>query len=320
VLDARVEFWVGCRDFKEYEPVVQEQNNMMSLISRVALIRVLTLSATLAQPTFHLSPKAAHAQDAPKPRLGKIDAKARRLVDKMIAVYASMKSYSGTAEVEVQLDPLLKPNDTTYVEAQVFVQKPDRAAVRYKIGTSKSGVAADSAVAVYDGSYLFFKSPLHKAEYIKRNIQDEVKRLHAEHRPYHEVGITETLRRAAMVGRGLNVLLVKPELEFMFKDPDLGPHVSLSLGQPGVVEGVPVNTVIWEIDARHLFKMTATYFIGKEDHLLHRMIWVETIQGTTNKMTQTHTNMKINAKLPASTFTFTPPSGAKPVQDFGLAK
>jgi outer membrane lipoprotein-sorting protein len=110
------------------------------------------------------------------------------------------------------------------------------------------------------------------------------------------------------------LLFTQPDTLKVFAAPS-----SLSLGQPTSVAGVPVVTVISKRQEEKN-STTVTYHIGKNDHLLRQMTLKQTQEGQTITLTETHTNIKINTKFPASTFVFTPPPGAKPVKAFAAPK
>ncbi|MDQ3814849.1 MAG: DUF2092 domain-containing protein, partial [Armatimonadota bacterium] len=86
------------------------------------------------------------------------------------------------------------------------------------------------------------------------------------------------------------------------------------VGQPDTMAGVPVETVVAQLQSGEE-KGTVTYYIGKEDHLLRR-VTTRTPKTATEpaiETTETHFDIRINPDLPAATFTFVPPSDAEPV-------
>ena len=219
------------------------------------------------------------------------DPEARQCMTKMAAVYKAMKSYSGSVVVSGQLSGQPnKPSVKSMTKAVVSLQRPHLAAMYFTHGSDRN-------LAVYNGANLFATSSRRKNQYVKQPTSQGL-------------GIMRVLTRAGMTGPGLGVLFNHPDMLEAFASP-----ASLSLGKPTSVAGIPVVTVISKTQQGQN-KMTLTYHIGKDDYLLRRMILVQTISGQMVTMTETHTNIKINPELPASTVTFKPPPGAKPVRVF----
>lgn len=229
-----------------------------------------------------LAPHVALAQET-----APTQSQAEQYLNKMIAAYKGIKSYSGSFKLsgEVLGQPKLPAPRGT-----VSLQMPNRAALKVT-----EGAHADHAV--FDGKNLLVTSSRHNNQYIKQPLS-------------RGLGIMRVLTRGSMTGPGLSVLFTQPDaLKFS------APPKSLSLGQPTTVAGVPVVTVISKTE-QGPNTLTLTYLIGKNDSLLYQMTLVQTAGPQNITLTETHTNVKINPKLPASTFTFTPPRGAKPVKQF----
>lgn len=231
-----------------------------------------------------IASNVAFAQDA---TLFRDNLKARQYLSKMANVYKGMKSYSGSVKL---LGQVTGQSQMPVIQAVVSLQKPHFAAMRF---TDSS----DTNFAVFDGTTLFATSSRYKNQYVRQFLS---KRL----------GVMRVLTRAGMTGPGLTLLFDHPDMMEAF-----APLSSLSLGQPISLSGVPVVTVVSRTQQGQN-KLVLTYYIGKKDLLLHQMTLVQTINGQTVTMTETHTNIQTNIKLSTSTFTFIPPPGAKRVKTF----
>jgi hypothetical protein len=205
----------------------------------------------------------------------------------MTAKYTALKSYSGTAEISAQITghPPMPPATCHFA-----MQKP-----RYAAATSTMG--SEVVGTIYDGKALFSTSSDHKGLYIRRPMSPGL-------------GLMRVVLRAGMTGPGLGVLLTHPESLSGVATP-----ACLSLGRAGQISGVPVITVISQ-SRQGSDTMTITYSINAKDYSLQRMVLEQTLTGRKFKVSETYTNIKINPKLPASSFVYTPAPGAKSVEAF----
>lgn len=245
----------------------------------------------------------AYTQGDVLPRPGKVDPQARQHIDRMISTYRGLKSFSATAYIQGKIEQT--QSYSMEKRTQIWLEKPNRLAIKGTTAYTTSPVAADkgeSVVAVYDGSRISVKSSRHRSQYISRRMSVGQ-------------GISTVLMWGGMIAPGLSVMFNRPE-EALYDHPLLAPYISLSVGKPDMLAGEPVITVIWEVDQGELSKTTATYYIGKENHLLRRVVFTHVFQGRTNTVTESYTNFTVNPRLPPSRFVFIPPRGAKPVESF----
>lgn len=243
------------------------------------------------------------AQGTPLPKPGRIDLEARRNIDQMISEYRRMKTFSATAYIQGKIGQT--PSYIVEKQTQVWFQKPNLLAVKEITTHTTSATAVDrseSIVAMYDGARLLVKTSRHRDQYIRRRT------------PTNQ-GLALSFQWGGMVAPGLSILFTRPE-EALYNHPLLAPYISLSMGKPDVVAGVPVQTVVWEVDQGEFSKTTATYYIGMKDHLLRRISFTQMFQGRTNTVTESYTNLVIDRNLLPSTFVFIPPRGARPVESF----
>jgi outer membrane lipoprotein-sorting protein len=248
----------------------------------------MTCVVILGQILFGVSPDIALAQqgEAKAKDDPRNNTQAREYINKMAAAYKGMKSYSGTAKVSAEMAGQPKMQ----IEARVTLQRPHFAAMRFKEGS-------DNNFSLFDGKALFATSSRHKKQYVKQSLSPNL-------------GIMRVLSRAGMTGPGLTLLFNQPDTLKTFAEPS-----SLSLRKPATIAGVSVVTVVSQ-SRQGQGSMTVTYHIGRKDYLLRQLTLVQSVGGKTVTMTELHTNIKVNAKLPSSTFRFTPPHGAKPIKAF----
>ena len=229
---------------------------------------------------------AANAAVAQNAAPSQNNAKARQIMSRMVANYKNLRSYSGSTKFTAQIAGQPAP---PAINAQILWQKP-QAALRIKVG-------ADTESAVYDGAHLFVASSRHKTQIIKQPKSPEL-------------GVMRILSRAGLTGPGLSLLFNQPDTILAIAKPS-----SLSLAPSTIVAGVPVEVVVSKIQQGQ-DQLTLTYGIGKRDGLLRRLVVKQTINGQTGITVETHSNIQVNAKIPRSTFVFTPPPGAKVVKAF----
>jgi outer membrane lipoprotein-sorting protein/peroxiredoxin len=239
---------------------------------------------TGAQPA-----RAQQAQAPPAPTFpagAKIDAKARQTLEQMAAAYQALSSYSGT--VEVESNGLPNPLNR---RSTIAFKKPNKAAV-----VTTKGDAVTRAVT--DGAHFFVASTRDKSKYLKVPLPKEAQ------------AISLVIDQGGAAGLGLVPLVLAGYNPLA---PLANTLQSLSVGQPGTLTGVPVETVVAVVNGSKGDSATITYSIGKNDHLLRRLNIKQTVEGKPVSLTETHTDVKANPDLPATALAFTPPPGAKAV-------
>ncbi len=260
---------------------------MLSATGRVALIGALTLPLGLGLLLLNgVGNAAASTQKSAASAVSSatIGPKARTLMNQMAVAYRSLRSYSGTVEEKETGTPQAISKRT-----MVAFRRPNRAVV----------VAADTSGktwrSVSDGKNLYFVYPQDKNQYRRWALK-----------PGQPLSMYLILARAMTkhIAAGLS------SGQFMSEPPP--PSVkSVTLGPPGEVNGVPVETVV--VTPRSPEEPTWTFAIGKKDRLLRRLTMSLMVNGKLAMHTETHSQIKINPTLPDTTFTFRPPPGAKEV-------
>jgi len=244
-------------------------------------------------PTTPAAPSAASPTTPPgsslppqpaKPAL-QMDPKARELMDQMVAAYKALDSYSAIVEL-AGMGAANLPKQ----RAIIAFKKPNR--VNVQVTTSTGTVKL-----VSNGTNLFVQVSDIKAEYVKTAA------------PSGEMAIAQLLQSVRASGPGLTPLVAGASpLEGMADDLK-----SVSVGPADTVDGVAVETVVGQLEAGPS-KGTITFAIGRDDHLLRRVVLTSITGQRTVTLTETHTSVKANPAGMA--FIFTPPPGAKAVAQF----
>lgn len=221
-----------------------------------------------------------------------VEPRARALVDAMRAAYETMRSYQGDVSVVTTGVPGLPESRATLV-----YQKPNRIAVT---ATTREGVER----AVCDGKNLFATRAGEPAKYLKRPA------------PTTAQALVGALAEADVAGPGLAAILSGGDPLAQF-----GPALQSAKALPDdgrVVDGVPVDVIVAEIarqDGRGETsgRATLTLSIGRRDHLLREAAFAQPFGKQSVTVTETHTKVSPDALVPAQTFAFTPPAGARAV-------
>lgn len=83
---------------------------------------------------------------------------------------------------------------------------------------------------------------------------------------------------------------------------------SLTAAPPTDIDGAPVDVVVAQIEgASPKESETLIYFIGRDDHLVRRIVDSTTTEGITFTTTETHRELSINPNLPDNTFQWAAP-------------
>ena len=253
----------------------------MTFISRrparwlTAALLSLTLSAAHAQA--ELTPAA--------PPAAKVDPQAQAALDQMTAAYKALKTYSATLAVSSAAGGHTQRQTVTLV-----FQRPGQARI----------VIADAAGTqeeiVSNGTSLFLSSPRDK-QYLKQAVPPGA----------------ESLPAVLSQARGTLLPMLAGSPEFLSR-LTAQPGVTVRLGTPGTIAGVPTDTVITTLP-NPTAQVRFTFSVGAEDHLLRRLIETATMTRGAQAQTYTHTETVTaqtpDAPLTAAAFAFVPPPGAK---------
>jgi peroxiredoxin/outer membrane lipoprotein-sorting protein len=224
-----------------------------------------------------------------------VEPQARALVEAMRAAYAKLRTYRGEVSVITTGAPGLPESRAT-----LFYEKPNRIAVT---ATTREGIER----AVCDGKNLFATRAGEPAKYVKRAA------------PTTAQALVGALAEADVAGPGLAAILSggDPLAQFgaSLKSAKVLPD------EKRVVDGVPVDVIVAEIardDGRGgtAARATLTLSVGRQDHLLREAAFAQPFGKQTVTITETHTKVSPDAVVPAGTFAFTPPRGARPVASF----
>lgn len=212
-----------------------------------------------------------------------IDPQARALLGQMAAAYRALVTYSGT----MTFSGTGLPN-APHVHARIGLYKPDRIAVVTEDATGTTR-------AVVDGAFLYVHKPHVPGAYLKLPVTPG------------EQAVQRALGHAGAAG-----LSPTP---YLFAGADLSARLgsvlsTLSVGAPGVVDNVAVETVVATLGNKTEPRII-TFAIGKKDHLLRQATMTMTIDGAPATLVETHTDIKANPSLPARTFVWVPPPDAQ---------
>lgn len=221
---------------------------------------------------------ALAAKDAPK-----IDAAAKEILDKMVAVYQAAPSYAGDLQIQTTGFP-----DSFGINARLAFARPNRFHIFSQDTAGSQKITSDGAMSLYTisrepTSYLRGPAPAGKGA-IKRALAP--------------IGADGTALATLLSGSdplaGFGKLLQAVSLGEATQDMDVVMAEFAGRGRSGSV----------------------TYFIGKEDRILYRAALSQTANGKTLTSTETHRDVKIGGDLPASTFAADAPAGMQQVEKF----
>jgi outer membrane lipoprotein-sorting protein/cytochrome oxidase Cu insertion factor (SCO1/SenC/PrrC family) len=254
------------------------------------LCRRYRLIPLAALATFLFVPIPLQAAEKPpvkkeSPAAGaKVDAKARKLIEKMSAAYADLKSFSAT--ISTQGGGPEVPQFTSTLQ----FKKPNFARLETRAKDAKLTVTSDGAnifILRSDSDKVYIKMPA----------------------PQSFTGmIGLVLETAGGIGIGpTNLLLTGGDplpSERLLK--------TLTVGEPGTEGGVPVERVAGSLEGQPGKQPKFEFYLGKDDHLI-RKVTLEAPGSVSGVLTETHSDIKVNPELPTSSFTFTPPPGSKAI-------
>jgi outer membrane lipoprotein-sorting protein/peroxiredoxin len=238
---------------------------------------------TTAPPETPKPAEAAKPADATP--AAKIDPEAKKIIDKMTAAHQALTAYSGT------LDFSAKQGERSQTSSSAFsFVRPNKINVRTTSPTAKG-----TRTIVSDGKQVYMTNSEDSKSYLKDAALPD------------ERNIARALSQSGGGGTGLFLLLLTDPKA---SDKVLGPAVqSLELlpdSQMGSVDVKVVKAIMSQPP-----KPVITFSIGKDDNLL-RGITISAGEGGQGLfMEEKYSDVKANPTLADSTFTFTPPPGAK---------
>lgn len=271
-----------------------------------ALVACLSLGTAGAVQVSH----QRHAQTvaaAQKAQQKQNQAAALAVLDQMYATYAAMHSFR--CSVRSHEEPLTTDQSATYE-----LERPNK--IRFSRATLVDIESSGSALAVCDGSNLYVTCTENKglanryAKILPSNY-------------FSTFGGLVGPGTGAFNGMPSVALGDKPTSDMSQEDPEY------SLGKPAMMRFEDFNqpVAVDVVTARMLYKpgtpgrnwtgaaMVVTYYVGQEDHLLHKVIVTDPLSPTTWTTRTETTQTEVNPSLPASDFVFTPPPGSHEVTD-----
>ena len=233
----------------------------------------------------------------------KIDLAAQQTIERAVAAYRNLRSYSGLIELSTEAPQGVRWGEEP-IQAIISYKKPNRAIV---VMVNDQGVWQ----SVADGQEIFFVSPLYKSKYLRRAIRS------------HDTVLTGAFGqdRLTTLASGWFANLadgsdIMPRLTMDFDTEDQKQFTeSILLGEPEQVAGAPVDTVIVtkkyiqsESPEGKLITKRSRFFLSfaREDGLLRRLVieFAHTEDETPTISTETHTGVVVNPELPDSMFEF----------------
>lgn len=250
------------------------------------------LTACLA---IFAAPALAPAAPEPQPPTSEIEPEARDLLNRMGARYKVVRSYSDVTTLSVSPTDAFgagkngkeaDPGDEYNFRARVAWEKPNKARIE-KFGTH--GRAYSSS----DGKMMRAYNPLHPSRFLERAANFN--------------SINDAMNEIGVGAPGLGHLAGQGIRFFQ------GALSSLQLGPDSRADGVATHQIIARLAFPSGGSAVETLEIGIKDGLLRRVTQKYSGEGTGKAATivETHSQIKIDPSLPASTFAFAPPRGAR---------
>ena len=203
-----------------------------------------------------------------------VDPAARQLLlDRLVAAHQALFTYSAQVKVEAVSD---KRRESA--TASVVYQKPGKARVDVRRGDGSS------ALVVCDGA-----SRLFSANVIRKKAKAEA----------GEKALLETLSQAELFVTPAFLFLVSRNAPVRSLLP--GALKVLGFGTPTTLDGVTVEVVAADVATKD-GEARLTFSIGKEDHLLRRLLVQTNYQSENYTLAETYTDVKANPKLDKKAF------------------
>ncbi len=290
-------------------------------VSPVSASVLLLLAITAFVPTHAVTaPKNAASKNAAAPAKNaagadaKIDPAARRVIERALAAYRNLRSYSGLMEMSTTTPPGVRWGGESQ-RAIIAFQKPNRANVTI---LTEQGLWQ----SVADGTNTYTVTPLSRTKYIKTAIPAKRRTITGAF-GYDNQLMTLGTGWFGNIAAG-DERMVWRMLDSYDFETRKSTLQSVRLGKAETVAGVPVDSVIvinihrgrvtGETEPR-VRRSRLLLSFGKRDHLLRRFIMESSGRaGSSNSSeapivtVETHSGIVANADLPDSLFQFTPPS------------
>jgi len=246
-----------------------------------------------------LAAPLAHAQTPPVPApLPPSDPRAVALMTRMLQTYQGLKSYSATETAEGPANMGLP-----YTLALTYA-RPSHVNLTVTHGFGGKPMTIH---IVSDGTSYFAANSQYSQRYLKTTP------------PAKTSALEEAMLRSD-IKFPMQAILLEHGADWLkgMMDPKSGTR--LTLGKPGLVDGVAVDTVLMDASGTG-YHGVGSFQIGQADHLLRRFQSTDDNQGQPSvTASETFTHVRANPTLTASAFAFTPPPGAVAVAPASDAK
>jgi outer membrane lipoprotein-sorting protein len=270
---------------------ILHRNRRRNMMTRKTLMIAGAVAASVLLPLAALRPvaRAAATHSVTKVNAARVNPRAIQLLTQMVDAYKDLHSYSGD-EVAVGNPGLAMP-----YEMNLTFQRPGQIVADI---THHDGDIPQRSHILLDGKALYLSS---------EGTPLQVSRVTKPRTNY-------TLWDDAFIAREdikfpIIMDLLEQQYDMAKAITQARPGTTITLGAPGVVDGVPVDTIL-ERTVSGGSVSTEMLQIGQADHLLRRV--TEDSQAkyqNPSHISQTFLNVKANPTLAANTFIFTAPPG-----------
>lgn len=224
-----------------------------------------------------------------------VEPAAQQKIDAMRSAYNNLRSYVATVETQLSGIDGEAPKIS---RARLTYQRPRKVFMR-TLPTTEAEKPEPFAlpISVCDGERCYFWNP--RADSLKyfRTLMPGVS--------YGR----EALMQHQVAGYLFTPLLAGIDL---FAPPWGHTLKSLTAAPATDIEGTPVDVVVAQIaGASPKESETVIYFIGRDDHLVRRIVDSTTTEGITFTTTETHRELRINPDLPDNAFQWAAPPGTE---------
>lgn len=239
------------------------------------MFRIILCTALLA--TVVCAP--AKAQSAPAAQAHSVEPKAQQLIEGMTTAYKGLKFYSGTMEHQMTQT---RGANLLHWQAIMAFEQPNRVSVGF---TNLMLGGSDTVFSFFDGKSLTKTTADSRMQHLKRPA------------PEGEGQILQVLHQTIDgFGAGFSQLLAGNDIFGVH-----GTLKSLSVTEPDMADGVPVETIVADFEGRFNerdVKTTITCVIGQRDSLLRRFVHAQTVEGQSTITTiETHSGVRSNYDL-----------------------
>lgn len=271
-------------------------------------ILIVTLAAFSGLP-LQAQPEVPTTQRVPAPvKAPIINAEAKSLIEAMMASYKGLKSYSDQTRAEMESDDIFPQQvlGTFPVEATLAWGQPDY--FRFEGHAGKNDF-----LALSDGNSLHAINPQFPGLYLEQATAPMMLTTKAD----GTSTIVSQRSDAAIFFSGaiyLGIAFMREGNSFWGR---IAPNMTvLALETDADIEGTKCRVLNVQSEDNDGGFSLVRLWVGSEDKRLRRLELTNTNRGFKYKITETHSNIRVNPELPASTWEFTPPIKYQKVATF----